>query len=338
ELERRRRRLAARLAAAAPAAEPPDRKVPLHQQTLVSVVADPEVTRSSVSIVRKRPREDEQKVGDYRRDLIARIVDHILDERFGELERKPDAKFLSAGAGNRGRSRDVGEVEMQATVQDGKLEDGVGVLTTEAMRVREFGFGASEIDRAKAWMKAFYEHAYTDREKTESGSFAQEYISYFLNGEPSPGIEYEYKLVQQLLPTITDADTSNLARSLMKDDSRVILATMPQKNEVKVPTDAELLAAISAAANTRVAPWTDAGATRALMEKAPSGGAVASRRAVDDIGVTIVKFANGVEAWLKPTDFKNDQILFTLNAMGGASLAPPDDFLDASMATALVNE
>jgi zinc protease len=326
------------LTARAAAAQPPDRKVPLHQETLVSVVADPEVTRSSVGIVRKRPREGEQKVGDYRRDLVARIVDHIMDERFGELERKPDAKFLSAGVGNSGLSRDVATFEMQATVQDGKLEDGIGVLTTEAMRVREFGFAASEIDRAKAWMQAFYEHAYTDREKTESGSFAQEYVSYFLNDEPSPGIDYEYKLVQRLLPTITDADTSNLARSLLKDDSRVILATMPQKNGVKVPSDAELQAAIAAASNTRVTPWADTSATRALMEKPPSGGAVASRRTLDDIGVTIVKFSNGVEAWLKPTDFKNDQILFTLNAPGGTSLAAPDDFLDASMATALVSE
>src|SRR5262245_15404808 len=56
-------------ASAAPA---PDRKVPLHQQTLVSIVADPEVTRSNVQIVRKRPREGESKVGDYRRDLVAR--------------------------------------------------------------------------------------------------------------------------------------------------------------------------------------------------------------------------------------------------------------------------
>src|SRR5438045_6118280 len=113
---------------------------------------------------------------------------------------------------------------------------------------------------------------------------------------------------------------------------------MPQKSGVKVPTEAELQAAINAAAATRVTPWTDTGATRALMEKAPSGGNVMSRRTLEDVAVTIVRFGNGVEAWLKPTDFKNDQILFTLNAMGGASLAPPADFLNASMATSLVSE
>ena len=56
---RRSRTLFAPLTARAPAAPVPDRKVPLHQQPLVSVVADPEVTQSNVQIVRKRPREGE---------------------------------------------------------------------------------------------------------------------------------------------------------------------------------------------------------------------------------------------------------------------------------------
>jgi len=325
------------LTARAPAAPLPDRKVPLHEQTLVSVVADPEITQSNVQIVRKRAREGEDKIGDYRRDLIARTVDHILDERFNELERKPDAKFLGAGAGNGALSRDVATFTMAAHVQDGRLEDGLGVLATEATRVKEFGFTPSEIERAKTWLTAFFQHAYDDRAKTASGAFAQEYISYFLNGEPSPGIEYEYKLVQQLLPTITDADVSTLARTLLGDDSRVILATMPQKAGLKVPTDADLQAALKAATTVRVTPWTDTGATRPLLENPPEAAEVTSRRTLDAVGVTIVRFSNGVEAWLKPTDFKNDQILFTLDAPGGLSLAAPNDYTDAVMATALVS-
>ena len=320
----------------APAAAVPDRKVPLHQQPLVSVVADSEVTQSNVQIVRKRTREGEQKVADYRRSLVERTIDHMMDERFNELVRKPDAKFLSAGVGNGGLSKDVSTFTMAARVQDGKLEDGLGVLAVEALRVREFGFSASELERAKQWMAAFYEQAYSERDKTDSGSFAQEYIKYFLNDEPSPGIAYEYQLVKQLLPTITEADASTMARSLLGDDSRVILATSPQKPGIKIPTEAELQSAIAAATATRVTPWTDTGATRALMEHVPAAGTVASRRSMDNVGVTVVRFANGVEAWLKPTDFKNDQILFQLNASGGASLAAPADYPEASLATALV--
>src|SRR5882757_9223113 len=60
------------ITARAAKAPEPDRKVPLHQQPLISVVADPEVTQSSVSILRKRQKEGEQKVADYRRDLVGR--------------------------------------------------------------------------------------------------------------------------------------------------------------------------------------------------------------------------------------------------------------------------
>src|SRR5581483_12436498 len=69
----------------------------------------------------------------------------------------------------------------------------------------------------------------------------------------------------------------------------------------------------------------------------PTVGTVSSRRTIDDLGITIVRFGNGVEAWLKPTDFKNDQVLFTLSASGGASLAPPSDYVEASMADDLAS-
>src|SRR5204863_1112257 len=76
---------------------------------------------------------------------------------------------------------------------------------------------------------------------------------------------------------------------------------------------------------------------RALMERPPTAGTVRSRQTLDGVGVTVVRFANGVEAWLKPTDFKNDQILFNMTAMGGASLAAPADYPEAMLAPTLVD-
>jgi zinc protease len=323
--------------ARAPAAPQPDRTVPLHQEALVSIVADPEVTRSNVEIVRKRPREPESRVGDYRRQLIERFVDHMTDERFAELARKPDATFLGASASNGDLTQTVATFSMDASVEDGKLEDGVGVLATEAKRVREFGFTAAEMDRAKKWMAAFYERAYNERDKSESGSFAQEYLSYFLEGEPSPGIEYEYALVQKLLPGITVNEASAMAKAVLVDNSRVILAVSPQKADIRIPTEPELQAALTIANAAPVTAWTETATTRALMEKPPAAGAVRSRRVLEPLGVTIVTFENGVEAWLKPTDFKNDQIAFTLDALGGTSLAPPADFVEALLSAGYVS-
>jgi zinc protease len=310
----------------------PDRTVPIHQETLVSVVSDPELTRSNVTIERKRPREGEQRVVDYRRDLVQRILERVMDERLNELGRRTDAKFLGAGVGGGTLNRDVATFSMAAAVEDGRLTDGVAMLVQEANRIKEFGFNAGEVDRAKKWMTSFYQRAYAERDKTESPSYANEYVRYFLNDEPSPGIAYEYRLVQQVVPTITDAEVSAMAKALLQDDSRVILATSPQKPGIAIPTDAELQQAMRAANALRVMPWTDTTSAHSLMEHAPDPGTVVSTRVLDELGITIVRFSNGVEAWLKPTDFKNDQVLFTLNASGGSSLAPPGDFVEASMA------
>ena len=320
----------------APEAPQPDRTVPIHQETLTSVVTDPEVTSSSVQIVRKRPRESEARVADYRRQLIERFVDHMFDERFSDVARKPDSKILGAGASNDSLSRGVSTFTLAASVQDGKLEDGVAALATEAKRVREFGFSASEMDRAKKWMAAFYERAYNERDKTESGQLAAEYIRVFLNDEPSPGIEYEHKLVQQLLPGISVNEASALAKSLLADNSRVVLAVSPQKPNIRIPSDAELQAAITTGNAAPVSEWVDTTSARGIMEKVPAAGSLGSRRTIESLGVTIVTFANGVEAWLKPTDFKNDQILFSLNASGGTSLATPADYAEASMSAGYV--
>jgi zinc protease len=73
-----------------------------------------------------------------------------------------------------------------------------------------------------------------------------------------------------------------------------------------------------------------------LTEHVPEPTAVTSRREIPELGVTVVKFANGVEAWFKPTDFKNDQVLFSLGASGGTSLAEPDKYPEAQLATSLV--
>ena len=325
------------LKARAPA--PPERKVtvPLHKETLVSIVTDNEVTQSSVSLVRKRPRGGSTTVADYRRSLVQRFFEQMLNDRLDELSRRTDAKFLGAGMFGEGLSKDVETVSLGANVQGGKIAEGLGAVALEAKRAREFGFTPGELDRAKKWMAAFYERAYTERDKTESGSFAQEYVRHFLDGEPAPGIEYEYRLVQQLLPGITAAEITALGKVLLADDSRVILATSPQKADIPVPTEEELKKTLASVEATAVTPWNDTTSTRELIERKPDPAAVVSTRTVDEIGLTIVTFANGVEAWLKPTDFKNDQVVFALQAKGGTSLAPPSDFIEASLAATYVN-
>src|SRR5688572_10580747 len=136
------------------AAAPPERKVtvPLHKDTLVSIVTDNEITQSSVSLVRKRPRGGSSLVADYRRSLVQRFFEQMLNDRLDELSRRGDAKFLGAGMFGEGLSKDVETVSLGANVQGGKIAEGLGAVALEAKRAREFGFAPGELDRAKKWM------------------------------------------------------------------------------------------------------------------------------------------------------------------------------------------
>jgi len=324
---------------AKPATPAPERTypVPLPAETLVKVATDPETTQSSVSLVQKRPGEESGTVGSYRAGLVRLLVSHMLNERFDEISRKADAPFLGAAAYGGNLSPRVDTFTLGASVQDGKIEPGLSSLVVEANRVKQHGFGPSELDRAKKWILASYERAYTEREKTESGSYVQEYVNHFLLDEPSPGITYERQLVTQFVPGITAAEIAESARRLFAEGSRVILAVSPQKPDIKIPADPDLVAAVKSADTVAVTAWNDAGSDRELMAKLPAPGKVVDRREIAELGVTVVRFENGVEAWLKPTDFKNDQVVFSLTASGGASLSDPAKYPEAQFATALAS-
>lgn len=325
-----------RLSPRAPATPRGDTSMPLPPGIAVSVVTDPELTSSGVQLIRKRPAESERLVRDYRRNVVERLFQNMLNDRFGELARKKDAAFLAAGGGSGSLSPTVNSFSLSARVPDGGLAAGLRTLVVEAKRVRVHGFTASELDRAKRSLLAFYERAYNERTKTESGSFAREYVSHFLVEEPSPGIEYERRLVQQVLPGISLDEVTSLARSRLTGPSQVLLATAPQSSTSPAPSEGELRIALTAGEGEDISPWNDEAGAQELMPRKPIPGRVTSRRELSTLGVTMLSLSNGVEVWLKPTDFKNDQILFSMYAPGGTSLAVPEAFMDASLATSYV--
>jgi zinc protease len=321
-----------------PQAPAPERNypVPLASEVLVKMATDPEATQSSVSILRRRPSQPHDRVADYRRSLVHSLAYEMLNERFDEISRKPDSPFLGAGAYGGSLSPTVDTFTLAASVQDGRIEAGLAALEIEASRVERHGFGPGELDRARKWTLASYDRAYAERDKTESGSYVQEYINHFLQGEPTPGIEYEQKLVQALVPAITADEVTTAAKAVFADTSRVILAVSPQKPDVKVPTDEQLRAAVVSADAVGVTPWADTASSAALLARTPDPGTVTAERTLPELGVTVVRFSNGVEAWLKPTDFKNDQVLFAMVASGGSSLQTPEKFVEAQLATGQV--
>ena len=319
-----------------PAATRPVYPVESHADTRYVSVSDPEAQASSVSIIHKRPVEKLRTYGEYRRSVVESLINQMLNARFAELSRQANAPFLGASAGGEEIGRTMDGFAVSARVPDGAIDKGLSALEQEVQRVRQFGFGEAELDRARRGMLASYERSYNERDKAASGPFASELLRYFLDEEGAPGIETELQLVRQYLPTITTAEVSAVAKALVPETNRVVIATSPQKSGATPVTEAVLRDALRTGAAAKVEAWHDEIAGRELLAKAPTPGTIMSRREIPEIGVTVLKLSNGAEVWLKPTDFRNDQILFTSYARGGTSVAPPDQYLDAAFSSSLV--
>jgi zinc protease len=210
--------------------------VPPNAEPLVAVATDPEATRSSVTVLFKRPHEQTRTVGDYRRALLQEIYLAMLNGRLGEIAQKPGAPFLGAGASSGSffaRTQDA--FTLSAAVADGAIPRGLEALLVEARRVDRFGFLPAELEREKQDLLRGYERAYAERATTPSGSYVGEYVSNFLEGDAFPGIEYEYALVRQLLPAVTVAEVNGLARAWITDSNRVIVAQAPAKRGWRCP-------------------------------------------------------------------------------------------------------
>ena len=314
----------------------PSYDVPEQPGTLYAIATDKEASGTSVAVYSKMPARDQTTVGAYRRQIVERLFAGMLSARFSEMAQKPDAPFLGAGAGRGQFVRPLEVSTLSAGVKEDGIERGLDALFTEALRVEKFGFTDTELQRQKTNVMRGIERAVAEKENTPSASLADEYVRNFTEKEPSPGIEYEAALHARFLPEITLTEVNALARQWVPDKNRVVLVNAPQKEGLTVPDEAKLAGVITSATRRELTPYVDAVATAALLETPPSPGAVTRTTTKDAFGITEWELSNGARVVLKPTNFKQDEILFQAFSPGGTSLASDADFIPAQTAAQVI--
>ena len=312
--------------------------VPDNEEPLFAIATDPEATSSRITIYHKQEVIPEKTVGDYRKKLVGWLYNGMLNNRLNELTRQSDPPFLGAFSQHGSFVRTKDAYSLGAVVKNNGIEHGLEVLLTEAARVRTFGFTKTEFDREKKSMLRQMEQAFNERDKTESASFADEYVRNFLTAEPIPGIESEFEMQKRLLPTITLEEVNKLAGEWITERNRVIAVNAPEKQDVHVPSRDELTKVFAAVAKKEITPYVDRASTQPLVPTPPKGAIVAEQSEINELGITEWRLSNGVRVILRPTDFKNDEVLFTAFSPGGTSLVPDKDYTAASTATSVIQE
>ncbi len=314
-------------------------EVPDHKETLISINTDKEAPVTIVRIYYKTDIEIQKTYGDYRNMLIQSLFTGMLNQRLDELIEKPDPPFINAGTYYGSLwARTKYAFQAVALVGENGIEKGLQSLFEENLRVKNHGFTAGELERFKKDMLRFYEKAYSERDKTESSTFASEYIRHFLENEPLPGVEFEYNFVKQYLPGITLEEVNLLADKWITDNNRVIVVQAPEKDDIIIPSENDLTALISQVEKSDLSPYEDKQIATSLIDNIIKKGEIIDQKKIEEIDITELKLSNGVKVILKSTDFKNDEILISAYSPGGHSLYTDEDHQSAINADGIVGE
>ena len=312
-------------------------EVPDQPGTDFAIATDPELPNLTVAVFYRMELDAEGTVADYRRGLVEALNITMLNARLGELTQQADPPIAFGGSGKGGLVRTKGAYQLIAGVAADGIERGLDTLFTEAARVAQFGFTQTELDRTKTNMLRGFQSVYDDRANRRSSSFVNEYTRAYLEGEPFPGLEYEYELYQRFIPEITLDEVNAVSRGWIKENNRVVLVSAPENDEVVVPSEAELLAVIDTAADKELTAYEDTVSDAPLLPVTPVAGSIVATSRIEELDITEWTLSNGARVILKPTDLDDDQILFSGFSPGGTSLAGDADYIPASTATAVVN-
>ena len=312
--------------------------IPGHEDTLVSLETDQELTSTRISVGFKHPAAPEGTVGAYRRNLLERLHTSMFNARLGEIAQSPDPPFIVAGSSVQALGRTDTIYGLDALAADGQTQSALEALLVEAERVDQHGFTESELERAKTNLLRSYEQMFQERDKAPSAAFAAEYTRHFLEGETVPGIEGEAAMAERFLPGITLDEVNALGSQWITEENRMVLVSAPEKEDVSLPTEETVLAVFTDVDERQVDPWVDETLDQPLLAEQPTPGQVTETQTYAELGVTEWTLSNGVRVVLKPTDFQNDEVIFSASSPGGTSLVPVKDLESARFATAVLGQ
>ncbi|KQT16529.1 peptidase M16 [Chryseobacterium sp. Leaf404] len=312
--------------------KPRERKVfdlPSHKETLVAIETDPDATNSMVQFIMKDSDayQPDVTVQQYNESLVKNLASTMLNNRLRELINSNNPPFTFGSVYHGGTyARTKEAFQGFAMVKEGTQINALKVLLEESERARKFGFTQGELDRAKAQIMSNVERTYNNRDKTESDVLVDEYVRNFLEKEPMPGIAWEYEDTETFLPSVTLAQTNDIIKKMVTDDSRVIVITGPKKDNVTMPTEAAVLKAFDDVKLADLKPYEEKAAVKNLVKPFKSDAKIAKTETDAKLGTTTWTLSNGAKVTFKKTDFKDDEIVFTARSLGGSSLINDADF------------
>ncbi len=304
-------------------------EVPDTEGTIFAIGADPEQQYSIFEIDFKTevlPRELRNTMAGMIQNYVTDMMATMLSSRFSEMVANPDAPFSQAWAsyGNYIFASTEDSFSVGGVAKTGDMIPAFASVYRELLRAVRGGFTISEYDRARSEYLSRLEKAYNNRDKVENTAYAREIVRYFVDNEAMPGIETEYQMMQTYANAIPVEVINQALAQMVTDDNRVVLVMLPEKEEVTIPTEAQLAEVMQSVDAETIEPFVDEVKAEPLIPELPAPGKIVSEKSIEKWGATELTLSNGAKVVVKPTQFKADEILMDAQAIGGTSVFPDE--------------
>lgn len=298
--------------------------------TIYAIGKDKEQTQAMISIMFKAdpliPTELNNTVAYFPISFMTRMVSDMFGNRLDELAANPDSPIANAG----GSFGDFIVAKTKKAFDVTALPKGNDILPAfeaayrELRRATEGGFTPGEYERAKSEYLSRIERVYENRNNRQNEAYVNEYVRNFIDNTPIPSIEDSYEMAKMISSQIPLEAINSFLPEIIKKDNRVVLALLPDSPAYPVPTEEEIAAVIVKVDAETLEPYRDEVKSEPLIPSLPAPGKIISENTDAQWDATVLTLSNGVKVIVKPTKFKDNEILFDAIAKGGYSELPDE--------------
>jgi zinc protease len=254
-----------------------------------------------------------------RRVVAALVAAGVLNTRLSRMSDDLATPFVAANVHDSPLFHSALVTTLSAVPKPGKTDQAIAAALVEQRRLVQFGIGRDEFDRAVTALRPRLTKMIDNASIRDVGDIAGKILNdiNFNNvfTTPAQGAADAAKILDTLTPAAVEA----AARRLFGGSGPLIYVST---DNAPAGGEAALRAAVAAADRQAI---TAPVAPRLLAwpyTRFGVPGQVVERKAVTDLGITVVRFANGTSLTLKPIPAMRDQILVNLNFGNGLAGLP----------------
>ena len=307
-------------------------------EDLIFAIYDAEIPSVQISIGTLREAKDMPDTVAQRQADLARSVAHsMLSLRFSELVKKPETSFLSASVSDAGQLEVFEGGSLNVAADPADWEAATTEAYVELRKALNFGFQQAELDEVRANLKRALDEAVA-REATAHSAGLREAILLEVESDVVPTSALtDRDVFLPALEALTVEDCLTALRSNWRGGKVSIIANGGLKLDNAA---AELQRVLEAAKELKISPDGVIEQKDFAYASDPDPtkvGEIVRQEKVEDLGLWMVEFANGVRLNIKKTDFKKETIIMSGRIGEGLLAVPNEHLLAASLADTAFN-